>query len=146
MCAKYRFACVDIHAVNGVERAVDTVCDSSDIVKRAMGMRDQPQRDALFAFKLLAHLFDFAQRQGTPTNIKWTNPALTVWAIGAVDKSSRAMIGGLPQEECGDIVGYHVLNIIHAFRQWDFSKWMVGIQSDGITYIRGRASGAMMLW
>jgi hypothetical protein len=33
-------------------------------------------------------------------------------------------------------------NIIRAFRNWNFSTWMVGIMSDGSTYIKKRAAGS----
>ena len=64
-----------MHAIKGVERAYDKACNSSDIAKPALERRSQPQRDALLAFKLLAHYVNFAQWHGAAKANKWKNIA-----------------------------------------------------------------------
>ncbi len=61
MASKAEFREVHIHAVIGVVRAADVARQSSDIIKRALERRTQPQRDVLLTFMLLAHNLRFAQ-------------------------------------------------------------------------------------
>jgi hypothetical protein len=58
---------------------------SCDILKRAMESRSQPQRDALLAFKLLAHYLRFVHCLSEAKGFMWTNIALSFWALAVVD-------------------------------------------------------------
>ena len=50
-----------------------------------MESRSQPQRDALLAFRLLAHHLRFAHWHSEAKADKWTKIALTSWALAIAD-------------------------------------------------------------
>ena len=80
-----------------------------------MESRSQPQRDALFALKLLAHHLRLVHCHSEARADRWTNIALTSWALAIVD----VILCAHPEEDDTSFAIY-LYKIILAFDNMSF--------------------------